>query len=121
MIPLLVAAAVVLAVALNAGVVASFWVQRSAKVTIPDGRKVRVRLTPTGVHWVTWTNWDLSSLGATYSWIRYVRGDRRTWSITVTPAWGDTSVIAEFATRSAALTEFPGLAEQVASGQVVVL
>ena len=113
--------ALLFALAVNAGVVASLWVQRSAKVRIPDGRKVRVRLTPTGVFWVTWTNWDLSSLGATYSWIRYLRGDRRTWSITVTPAWGDTTVIAEFATRSDALTEFPGLAEQVASGHVVVL
>ena len=75
---------------------------------------------PTGVHWIPWTNWDASWLAAGYWWIHYLRSNRRTWSITATPPWGDTTLIGEFASRSVALTEMPDLAEQIASGQVVV-
>ena len=114
------AVALLFALAVNVGVIASLWVQRSMKVPTPDGRTIRIRLTAAGVGWIPWTNWDGSWIAATYWWVRYRRGGRRTWTITGTPKWGDTVLLGELATRTAALHEFHDLAEQVASGQVKV-
>lgn len=73
---------IVLLVLIEVGAIASLAVQRYAKVRTPSDVEVKIRLTATGVRWVTWLNWDFSWTLATAWWVRYLRGDRRTWTVT---------------------------------------
>lgn len=114
------AVALPFALAVNAGAIASLLVQRSLKVEAPDGRTVRVRLTATGVRWIPWTNWDASWVLADFWWVRRLRSERRTWSVTATRGWGEPTLIGEFASRSDAVAALPQLAYESSAGRVDV-
>jgi hypothetical protein len=73
--------AIPIAVLVESGALASLAVQRYAAIPIPQDREVRFRLTPTGVKWVSWSNWDMSWALATPRWIRYLLGPKRTWTV----------------------------------------
>lgn len=77
---------VLVALFLSVGAVFALAVQADAKVQTPAGDKYRIQMTPTGVPWVTLPNWDLSWSFATFGWVRHLRRNPRTWTVSVYPA-----------------------------------
>jgi hypothetical protein len=116
---------IVAMVVLDAGAIASLVTQRSATAHTPAGQEYRVRLTPAGVHWVSWMDWDLSWFGATFHWARYLRSSRKgTWTVAVSPRWAsysDPPVLSEtFADVGVARRRVWELSAQIDDGSVVV-
>ena len=70
-------------VVLDAGVIASWTVQRSTSAHSPNGPSFRVRLQPTGVNWAPWAGMNGAFLTATIEWIRYLRSSERRWTVAV--------------------------------------
>jgi hypothetical protein len=117
----LVAVFILVALYLNSGGIASRVVQRSRRVPTPTGRSVLVRLTPTGVHWVSWHNWDLSWFNASYQWLRWFRSGRRTWRVAVghpDERWSDPVYRDDLPTWQAARRRFEDIAIQVSNGDI---
>jgi hypothetical protein len=70
-------------VVLDTGPFASLAVQECAHVKTTDGTRYRIRLTPVGVDWIAWNNWDMSWLWATPKWITRLRRHNHDWIVTV--------------------------------------
>jgi hypothetical protein len=117
----LVAVFILVALYLNSGAIASRLVQRSRRVPTPAGRSALVRLTPTGVRWVSWHNWDLSWFNASYQWLRWFRSGRRTWSVAVghpDGRWSDPVYSDDLPTWQDARQRFEDIAIQVSNGNI---
>ena len=117
----LIVAIVLVAVVLNAGAVLSLVTQRSANVRAMSKEKYRIRLMAANVHWVAWSNWDMSWLYGTFEWIRHLRRSR-VWNVTVQPRtarWDDPPLYGEeFPTWRAACRRVDILATAIETGVV---
>jgi hypothetical protein len=111
----------VIFVVLDAGIVASLWVQRSAETLSPSGGSYQVRLLPTGVRWVSWSWLTGSWLSATAEWVRYLRTRRTGWTVAVVSrtARSAPSLYSEqFSDWSAARRRVADLASEIGRGIV---
>lgn len=78
---------IVFAVPQVVGGIASLVVQQSVSVKSSDGRKYRIRLTPTGLRWVSMGNFDMSWFGAPIDWLKRFRRHDHRWTVTMNPKW----------------------------------
>ncbi len=78
-----VAVGLLVVIVLDAGPLASLAVQECADVKTTDGKRYKIRLTPVGVDWIAWNNWDMSWLWATPQWITRLRRHNQDWIVTV--------------------------------------
>jgi len=112
---------VVVALLIDAGAIASLVFQRSVRVKVKPFT-YRVRLTPTGVHWVSWGDFDLSWFQATPRWIQHVRHRPRTWTVAVTDSWAgysDPALLSEdLQSWQAARDHVQDLARRIESGEL---
>jgi hypothetical protein len=78
-----------------------------------DGQRYRVRLARTGIHRRLWGA-PINHILNDISWIRYLLGKERTWTLTVVHRgeWGDKTVLEErFTNREDGVVRAEGLVE----------
>jgi hypothetical protein len=82
-VPLWVIAVLIIAVIWNTGGFAGMLLQRTTEAVDPSGAGYQIEVEPTGMPWIGTFNWDLSWLAAPVHWVRYLRQNPRTWSVSV--------------------------------------
>lgn len=120
LVPVVVIA--VLVGVLWASVLGGLWSQKSERLRDSDGVTYRVQLGPTGVPWITRTNYDGMQVVAPFFWIRYLLHHNKTWTVRVTVAhfWRQKPALLEeeFSQREAAVERFITVMADILGGAI---
>ena len=106
--------------AFGASGVAGMVLQCGRRVKAPSAVSYRVVAGPTGLPWVSTLDLDARWIALPVHWVRWLRRQPRTWSVTVTEAknWWDKKplLVEEFPTRRMAFVRFDETSKSIESG-----